>query len=110
MQGDTHQDKRFSLLEQNPIALGCWALGGKLWGGQSERDSMEVMEEALKRGIDHFDTAQGYGVSEELVGKFIEDKRSQIFLASKVYPRAGGAQVREVLQRRLDSLDRMSVV
>ena len=55
---------RISLFEENPIGLGCWALGGKGWGGQSEKDSMAVLEAAFESGIRHLDTAQIYGVSE----------------------------------------------
>lgn len=90
-----------SLSEHYPLGLGCWALGGKGWGGQSERDSLEVMETAFARGIRHFDTARIYGVSEELVGRFIKDKRADMFLASKVYPRGDGAFVRKELEQSL---------
>ncbi|MEX0325899.1 MAG: aldo/keto reductase [Puniceicoccaceae bacterium] len=90
--------------DTNPIGLGCWALGGKGWGGQSEKDAMEVMASAFDHGIRHFDTARIYGVSEELVGRFLEDRRSGIFLASKVYPRGDGAYVRAELEQSLKRL------
>ncbi|NDV62777.1 aldo/keto reductase [Puniceicoccales bacterium CK1056] len=86
------------------MALGCWALGGKGWGGQSEKDSLEVMEEAYRRGIRHFDTAQGYGCSEKLVGKFIGNERGKFFLASKVYPGQEPGCIREALHRSLENL------
>jgi aryl-alcohol dehydrogenase-like predicted oxidoreductase len=43
------------------------------------------METALHHGINHFDTATGYrdDRSEELVGKFLQGRREQVFLASK---------------------------
>ena len=94
----------FTLFDASPLALGCWALGGKGWGGQSERDSMEVMDAAYECGIRHFDTAQIYGVSEDLVGRFLVDRREEVFLASKVYPKGGADDVRAVLQRSLEKL------
>ncbi|MEX0322591.1 MAG: aldo/keto reductase [Puniceicoccaceae bacterium] len=95
---------RLPIYESNPIGLGCWALGGRNWGGQSEKAAFEVMETALESGIRHFDTARVYGVSEKLVGSFLKESRSEVFLASKVYPTGSKAQVKESLQRSLDAL------
>ncbi len=97
-------ESRLQILERNPIALGCWALGGRNWGGQSEKAAFEVMEAAIDNGIHHFDTAQAYGVSEKLLGNFLKDKRDDIFLASKVYTTGGAKRAWEVLHRSLDAL------
>ncbi|MFP4383523.1 MAG: aldo/keto reductase [Spirochaetia bacterium] len=69
----------------NLMALGCWSFGGTQWAGQEDKDSMEAMEKSFEMGINHFDTARGYGRgrSEEVVGRFIKDKRDKIFLATK---------------------------
>lgn len=90
--------------EHIPLGLGCWALGGKGWGGQSEKESMAVMEAAYACGLRHFDTARIYGASEELVGRFIADRRSSIFLASKVYPKGDRSFVRDEVSRSLERL------
>lgn len=98
------REQRKELLDQNPLGLGCWVFGGRGWGGQSEKDSMEVMEEALERGVRHFDTAQGYGDSESIVGRFLEGRRKEVYLASKVFPSKDAAQVRSVLEASLEKL------
>jgi aryl-alcohol dehydrogenase-like predicted oxidoreductase len=98
------ESDRFAIFDQSLLALGCWALGGKGWGGQSEKDSMEVMDAAYECGIRHFDTAQIYGVSEELVGRFLKGRREEVFLASKVYPKGGANDIRAVLHRSLEKL------
>jgi len=69
----------------NTLGLGCWTFGGAQWGGQDDDESLDAMRKALDLGLTHFDTASGYGGghSERLVGRFIEDKRDAIFLASK---------------------------
>jgi len=77
-------------LEHGQLALGCWVFGGQHWAGQSAQDSRAVMEAALRRGMNHFDTAEGYGDgrSEKLVGEFIRtdpSRREKIFLATKGY-------------------------
>lgn len=95
---------RLPIFERNPIGLGCWALGGRNWGGQSQAAAFEVMEAAINSGIRHFDTARIYGASEKLVGDFLKDKRSEVFLASKAYPTGGKEQVKESVQRSLDAL------
>ncbi len=66
------------------LGLGCWAFGGSQWGGQEDADSVSAMQAALDVGINHFDTAQGYGGgrSEKVVGQFIQG-RPGVFVASK---------------------------
>ena len=64
------------------------ALGGTVFGDQSEAGWLAVMQAALSHGINHFDTANGYGngQSETLIGQFMAAqpaRRETIFLASK---------------------------
>ena len=101
---DSSLEERFRKAHQTPLALGCWALGGKGWGGQSEKNSLEVLETAYEKGIHHFDTAQAYGCSEELLGKFLEGRRENVFLASKVYPGLEPGSIRKTLDRSLSRL------
>ena len=53
------------------VALGTWAMGGWMWGGTDERQSIDTLRSALDRGVNLIDTAPvyGFGVSEEIVGK-----------------------------------------
>lgn len=69
-------------------ALGCWTFGGSQWGGQNDSDSIAAMETALRCGMNHFDTAAGYGQghSETIVGEFLKGRRDDVFLASKGWP------------------------
>lgn len=70
------------------ICLGTWAIGGWMWGGTDETESIKTIHTALDRGINVIDTAPvyGFGVSEEIVGKALQQygKRDQIILATKV--------------------------
>jgi aryl-alcohol dehydrogenase-like predicted oxidoreductase len=70
------------------IALGTWAIGGWMWGGTDERQSINTIHAALDKGINLIDTAPvyGFGVSEETVGKAIEERghREKVFIATKV--------------------------
>ncbi len=70
------------------IAQGTWAIGGWMWGGTDESESIRTIHAALDKGINLIDTAPvyGFGVSEEIVGKAIEQKgqRENVFIATKV--------------------------
>jgi aryl-alcohol dehydrogenase-like predicted oxidoreductase len=70
------------------IAQGTWAIGGWMWGGTDERESIRTIHAALDKGINLIDTAPvyGFGVSEEIVGKAIEQRghREKVFIATKV--------------------------
>src|ERR1700681_4625888 len=53
------------------IALGTCAIGGWMWGGNSDLDeSIRTIHSAIERGITLIDTAPiyGFGRSEEIVG------------------------------------------
>lgn len=69
------------------IGLGCWAIGGWLWGGSEERESIDTIHDALSRGINLLDTAAiyGFGRSEEIVGKALSEygSRDKIVIATK---------------------------
>jgi aryl-alcohol dehydrogenase-like predicted oxidoreductase len=70
------------------VALGTWAMGGWMWGGADERESVATIRAALDQGINLIDTAPVYGsgVSEEIVGKAIAsaDLRARAVIATKV--------------------------
>lgn len=74
-------------IEASRIGLGTWAIGGKMWGGTNEEDSIKTIHAALDKGISLIDTAPAYGLgeSEELVGKAVEQYggRNNIVLSTK---------------------------
>jgi len=74
-------------LVSSRIALGTWAIGGWMWGGTDEKESIRTIHAALDLGINLIDTAPiyGFGRSEELVGDALQDRRrDSIIVASKV--------------------------
>jgi aryl-alcohol dehydrogenase-like predicted oxidoreductase len=69
------------------IGLGTWAIGGWLWGGTDEADSVAAIRAAGDHGINVIDTAPvyGFGRSEEIVGKAIAGGlRHRVVIATKV--------------------------
>src|SRR6267378_85807 len=74
-------------LRVSRVALGTWAMGGWMWGGTDERESVATIRAALEQGINLIDTAPvyGFGVSEEIVGKAVGKRlRSRAVIATKV--------------------------
>lgn len=75
-------------VEATRIALGTWAIGGTGWGGTDEQESIETVQEAIRKGITTIDTAPAYGkgLSEKLIGQAISDmdiNREDLVLATK---------------------------
>jgi aryl-alcohol dehydrogenase-like predicted oxidoreductase len=69
------------------VAIGTWAIGGWMWGGTDEAESIATIQAALAHGVNVVDTAPvyGFGRSEEIVGKALANGlRSQVILATKV--------------------------
>ena len=74
-------------LDVSRVALGTWAIGGWMWGGTDEAESIATLRAAVEHGVDLIDTAPAYGFghSEEIVGKaFAGGLRSRVRIATKV--------------------------
>ena len=66
-----------SELEVTAIGLGCWAMGGWMWGGSDDEKSIAAIRKALDLGMTFLDTAAiyGFGYSEEDILKDLEDNQ-----------------------------------
>ena len=75
-------------VETSRIGLGTWAIGGWMWGGTDEAQSIATIRSAVERGITLIDTAPvyGFGHSEEIVGKALAEGglRDRVQIATKV--------------------------
>ena len=95
-------------IEVSRICLGCMSFGkvGTMHDWTlDEKASEEVIKHALDRGVNFFDTANGYsaGTSEEYLGKALKKKiaRDKVVIASKVYFNEGRLK-REAIMREID--------
>ena len=75
-------------LAPSRVALGTWAIGGWMWGGSDDAQSIRTIQAAVDRGITLIDTAPvyGFGHSEEVVGKALAEggRRNKVVIATKV--------------------------
>ena len=71
------------------LGIGCWAYGGgDYWGPQDQKDIQAIVNRALDRGINYFDTAEAYndGRSEEALGLALKGRRQEAIIGTKVIP------------------------
>jgi aryl-alcohol dehydrogenase-like predicted oxidoreductase len=71
-------------IEVSAIGFGCMSLSG-VYGASNDDDGIALIHEAIEAGITLIDTSDmyGFGHNEELVGKAIKGRRSEIVLATK---------------------------
>ncbi len=72
-------------IEASVVGIGTWVMGGWMWGGADEGESIAAVHAAIDSGINLIDTAPiyGFGHSEIVVGKAIADRRDRVVIATK---------------------------
>lgn len=72
-------------IEASIVGLGTWAIGGWMWGGTDEQQSIAAIQASIDEGISLIDTAPAYGMglSETIVGRAIKGRRDKVVLATK---------------------------
>src|SRR3954452_15205024 len=73
------------------IGLGTWQFGSREWGygdSYAERGAREIVRRARELGVTLFDTAEiyGFGRSERILGETLGEERSEVVVASKIFP------------------------
>jgi aryl-alcohol dehydrogenase-like predicted oxidoreductase len=73
------------------IGYGAWGIGGAMWQGATDDESLKALHTSIDLGLNFIDTALVYGDghSEKLVGKVIKERKERVYVATKVPPRNG---------------------
>ena len=72
-------------ISASAVGLGTWAIGGWMWGGTDDRQSIAAIQASIDAGISLIDTAPAYGMglAETIVGKAIAGRRDKVVLVTK---------------------------
>jgi aryl-alcohol dehydrogenase-like predicted oxidoreductase len=73
-------------LSVSEIGYGAWGIGGSMWIGADEDESVRALRRAIELGLNFVDTARGYGESERIVGTVLRD-HPEVYVATKVPPK-----------------------
>jgi aryl-alcohol dehydrogenase-like predicted oxidoreductase len=70
--------------EISEVSLGTWQLG-EAWGTVSDEDAIRVLETAIDKGVNFFDTADVYGDgrSERYIAQVLAKHRGKVYVATK---------------------------
>ena len=80
-------------IEVSAMGMGCWAIGGPFWSGETpqgwgevdDEESIRAVHAALDNGVNFFDTANVYGAghSERVLARAFAGIRSKVVIATK---------------------------
>lgn len=68
------------------VAMGCWPIAGMTSLHVTDAESLATLQAAVDAGVNHFDTAYGYGAdgeSERLIARALGSRRDEIVIATK---------------------------
>lgn len=90
-------------IQVSEIGYGAWGIGGAMWQGAQDDESLRALHHAADLGLNFVDTAYVYGDghSEQLVGQFLRERKETISVATKIppknltWPARPGSQVSE---------------
>lgn len=82
------------------IGLGAMSISG-MYGATTEAETMRLLARSIELGVNHFDTADIYGMgqSEDLIGRFLRESRARVMIATKAAIRF----VQATGERRVDN-------
>jgi aryl-alcohol dehydrogenase-like predicted oxidoreductase len=80
-------------IKVSALGMGCWAIGGPFWSGETpigwgevdDEESIRAIHKALDMGVTLFDTANVYGAghSERVLARAFAGRRSEVVIATK---------------------------
>src|SRR5688500_14232464 len=80
-------------IQVSAMGLGCWAIGGPFWFGETpsgwgevdDEESIRAIHAGLDLGINFFDTSDVYGTghSERVLARAFEGRRDKVVIATK---------------------------
>ncbi|MDF5725283.1 MAG: aldo/keto reductase [Rhizonema sp. PD37] len=89
------------------LRLSVFSLGTMRYLAKSE-NAWQTIQQAIAQGINHIETARGYGKSEEFLGRAIalglQVPRSQLYITTKISPTSDADTMRRCINESLERL------
>ncbi len=78
--------RKFKGTAISEIGLGTWQLGSADWGNVKDEDAFAILQSFVDNGGNFIDTADVYGMgtSETLIGRFLQNCKTPVHVASKL--------------------------
>ena len=75
-------------LSVSEVGYGAWGIGGDMWLGAQDDESLSALNRAIDLGLNFIDTALAYGRghSEQLVGLVVRSREERIVVSSLIPP------------------------
>ncbi len=88
------------------LAVSVLTLGGMRFTEQTGPQVTRIIKRAIDAGVNHVETARGYGASEKLIGYAFRHgvERSRLILTTKISPRKSYDEFMEYLDKSLSAL------
>ena len=87
---------RETVLGRTGLKVRTLGFGGIPIQRVSEEETIRILRHCYELGMNYYDTARGYTVSEERIGKAFEDVRENVYLATKSHQRSAEGIWREL--------------
>jgi aryl-alcohol dehydrogenase-like predicted oxidoreductase len=86
-------NRRFKDVSVAEVGLGTWQLGSADWGNIKEEEALNILQAYTDAGGNFIDTADvyGMGISETIIGKFLQSVKKELFVATKLGRRGDGS-------------------
>jgi predicted aldo/keto reductase-like oxidoreductase len=98
---------RYRRFGKTNLQLSVFSLGTMRCLG-SESDAQETVQQAIARGINHLETARGYGKSEQYLGNILKTElpvpREQLHITTKLPPTPDADLMRQWIEESLERL------
>ncbi|MFZ4729032.1 MAG: aldo/keto reductase, partial [Pseudanabaena sp.] len=99
---------RYRRFGKTEMLLSVFSLGAMRYM-ESAENAHQTIARALEVGINHIETAQGYGKSEEFIGKAMRNglsqQRDRFYLTTKISPTKDADSMRRQIEQSLKKLN-----
>ncbi len=75
----------FRAMSENPLIVGCWQLDDRSWKAHSEEHLTRAIDTYVAMGVQTFDTADIYGRSEQVLGRALKGRTSQVLTKASFF-------------------------